>query len=152
MVMKTKKLLAFIASLTAMGRLAAEQKTAMLVSGFAAMSTATIVEVAGWGVVVLVVALFGWAVSSLEALAGWTDDATKLAKLTIIKGIFASVAAAAIVVAVGNWQEWHPLVIVGCAFLGGMAGDKLLRPLSDGLTTRLGAMLDALLGKGGPKQ
>lgn len=122
-----------------------EQKT--LVAGITGLSMAALAEIAGWGAVVVVVSLFGWAVSSLEQLAGWTDGATSLTKLTIIKGVFASIAAASIVVMVGHWQDWHPLLNVGCAFLGGMAGDKLLRPLSEGLIARLGAGLEALLGK-----
>ncbi len=126
--------------------IASEQK-AMAVSGIGAI-IGFMGDLAGWGAIVLVVSLLGWAVSSLDQLAGWTDDATKLVKLTIIKGIFASIAAAAIVVLIGNWMQWHPMGIVIGAFLGGMAGDKLLRPLADGMVARLAAGLQALIGNG----
>jgi hypothetical protein len=116
-------------------------------AGAVGAAAGTLIEVAGWGVLVIVVSLLGWAVSSLDQLAGWTDGAPRLAKLTIVKGIFASIAAAAVVVIIGQLWAWHPLAIVVCAFLGGMSGDKLLRPLADGMIARLAAAFDALLGK-----
>jgi hypothetical protein len=125
-----------------------EQKT--LLYGIAGATAGTLAEIAGWGVVVVIVSLFGWAVSSLDQLAGWTDDATRLTKLSIVKGVFASIAAAALVVLLGHWQGWHPLVNVVAAFLGGMSGDKLLRPMADGMIARLQLALDAVFGSKKP--
>lgn len=121
-----------------------EQKA--LVYGLAGATVGTLAEIAGWGAVVVIVSLFGWAVSSLDQLAGWTDDATRLTKLSIVKGVFASVAAAALVVLLGHWQGWHPLVNVVAAFLGGMSGDKLLRPMADGMIARAKVAVEALFG------
>ena len=126
-----------------------EQKTTTI-TGIASLTSAVIGEVLGWSLIVLVVSLFGWAVSSLHTLAGWTDSAPIVAKLEIVKGIFASIAAAAIFVLVGNWQGWPTLLNIIGAFLAGMSGDRLLRPLADGLIARLGAALDAAFGKGKP--
>lgn len=127
-----------------------EQKTT-IVSGIASISTAVVSEVLGWSAVVLFVSMLGWAVSSLHTLAGWTDDAPIVAKLEIIKGVFASVAAAAIFVLIGNWQEWPTLLNIVGAFLAGMSGDRLLRPLADGMIARLGAAVDAMFGRGPTK-
>ena len=126
-----------------------EQKT-QTISGIASITTALIGEIFGWGLIVLVVSLFGWAVSSLHTLAGWTDSAPVVAKLEIVKGIFASIAAAAIFVLIGNWQGWPTLLNIVGAFLAGMSGDRLLRPLADGMIARLGAALDAAFGRGKP--
>lgn len=126
-----------------------QNSMAIAASGGMLATLGVIGDLAGWGAIVLVVSLFGWAVSSLDQLAGWTDDAPRLAKLTIVKGICASVAAAAIVVIIGHWLQWHPLANVVAAFLGGMAGDKLLRPMADGLIARIGAGAGALFGGNG---
>ena len=126
-----------------------EQKTTTI-SGIASITTAITAEILGWSVVVLIVSLFGWAVSSLHTLANWTDSAPIVAKLEIVKGVFASIAAAAIFVLIGNWQNWPTLLNIVGAFLAGMSGDRLLRPLADGLIARLGAALDAAFGKGKP--
>lgn len=126
-----------------------EQKT-QTITGISSLTAAVVAEVLGWSLVVLVVALFGWAVSSLHTLANWTDTAPAVAKLEIVKGIFASISAAAIFVMIGHWQVWPTLLNIVGAFLAGMSGDRLLRPLADGLIARLGAALDAAFGRGKP--
>lgn len=118
-----------------------------ILTGTASITTAMLIEVAGWGAVVVMVSLFGWAVSSLQVLASWTDDAPKLVKLEIVKGVFASIAAAALFVIVGHWQGWPMLLNVVGAFLSGMAGDKLLRPMSETVIQRAQAALEAIFGK-----
>ena len=118
-----------------------------VLTGTASVTTALVAEILGWSFVVIVVALFGWAVSSLHVLAGWTDDAPVVQKLEIIKGIFASIAASAVFVMVGHWQGWPMLLNVLGAFFAGMAGDRLLRPMADTVIQRAQAALDAIFGR-----
>ena len=118
-----------------------------VISGTASITTAVVAEILGWSFVIILVALFGWAVSSLHVLAGWTDDAPIVQKLEIVKGIFASIAAAAVFVMIGHWQGWPMLLNVLGAFFAGMAGDKLLRPMADTVIGRAQAALDAIFGK-----
>ena len=118
-----------------------------VISGTASITTAVVAEILGWSFVIVLVALFGWAVSSLHVLAGWTDDAPIVQKLEIVKGIFASIAAAAVFVMIGHWQGWPMLLNVLGAFFAGMAGDKLLRPMADTVIGRAQAALDAIFGK-----
>ena len=121
--------------------------TQNVLSGAASITTAVVLEILGWSLVITIVALFGWAVSSLHVLAGWTDEAPILQKLEIIKGIFASIAAAAVFVMIGHWQDWPMLLNVLGAFFAGMAGDRLLRPMADTVISRAQAAMDAIFGR-----
>ena len=118
-----------------------------VLSGSVGITTAIVAEIIGWSLVVTLVALFGWAVSSLHVLANWTDDAPILQKLEIVKGIFASIAAAAVFVMIGHWQDWPMLLNVLGAFFAGMAGDRLLRPMADTVISRAQAAMDAIFGR-----
>jgi len=128
----------------------------------AAALEATLVSVAlvalkvlGWALVVAALSLFGWSVSSLHLLAGWTDGELA-ARLEIVRGVLASVGAGAVAALAGFYYELPIVLICIAVFFAGMSGERYLKPMAEQLLGRLNAAFLGLFGRnggggGGPK-
>lgn len=107
-----------------------------------------LLKVIGWSAAVILLALFGWSISSLHVLAGWSDGGLA-ARLEIIRGMLASVGAGA-VAALGGYYYQLPIVLICLAvFLAGMSGQRFLVPLGERFLARLTAAFDGFFGKNG---
>ena len=103
-----------------------------------------LVPIATWCWVTML-ALLGWAASSLATLAGWMDGSAA-ERLKILQGIVASLLAGVIVFLLGRWYGAPEILnFVGVAG-GGFMGDKYLMPL---FTRVLGAIWPAANNAGG---
>ena len=91
-------------------------------------------KVTGWAAVFLLIALFGWAASSLHVLAGWSGGLVQ--RLEILKGLLASIASGGIVGALGFYSETPVLLTLIGVFCAGFAGERYLKPLVEAVLQR----------------
>lgn len=87
----------------------------------------TLLPWATWFWVVLL-ALLGWAASSLPALAGWVDG-TLAERLKVVQGVIASLLAGMIAFLLGRYFEAANILSFIGAAGGGFLGDKYLQPM-----------------------
>lgn len=98
---------------------------------------------------VTMLALLGWAASSLATLAGWVDGSAA-ERLKIMQGIIASLLAGAIVFLLGRWYGAPEILnFIGVAG-GGFMGDKYLMPLFTRVLAAIWPAANSTPG-GGPK-
>ncbi len=106
-----------------------------------------------WVFAVVGIAFLGWAISSLNVLAGWTP-ADLATRLEIVRGILSSIAAGGVAAVAGAYYGLPLPVMMMSIFFAGMMGDKFLKPLGERFMGRIGAAFDGFFGKsgnGGPK-
>lgn len=105
-------------------------------------------KVIGWASVVILLSLFGWSITSLHVLAGWSDGDVA-ARLEIVRGMLASIGAG-VVVALGGYYYQLPLAVICLSiFFAGMAGQKFLVPAGERILGRLMGAFDGFFGKNG---
>lgn len=107
-----------------------------------------LLKVLGWTAAVIVLAIFGWSISSLHVLAGW-DGGGLAVRLEIIRGILASVGAGAVAALAGYYYELPIVLICLAVFLAGMSGERFLKPMAERFLGRLMAAFDGFFGKNG---
>jgi len=109
-------------------------------------------KLVGWGAGVLVLAVLGWAASSLHVLAAWPGAALG-ARLEIVRGVLASVVAGALAALGGLHYEAPTVIVLICVLLAGYSGERWLRPLAEAAMERVAGALRAIggNGNGGPR-
>lgn len=105
-------------------------------------------KVVGGVLAVLALSMFGWAISSLHMLAGWTDGGL-LGRLEIIKGMLASVGGGTLVTLLGLYFEMPIVLICIGVFAAGLAGERFLRPFAEQILGRFTAVVNAAFGRAG---
>jgi hypothetical protein len=98
--------------------------------------------------VVLLLSMFGWAISSLHMLAGWTEGGLAN-RLVIIKGMLASLGGG-MLIALGGLSTEMPVVLICIGvFAAGIAGERFLLPFVERILARITAIFEAALGRNG---